>query len=156
MAGSLDTAALVVATSLHLEWGSLDLERRGSHLARKHRRSVMTDMRRNTGNSWLLRRPHTIAVRERRGSWTEHTRRWYLNNVSAKMRKSYRTAAASGGAGRAFAQITTTDNNSGPPHFLTPALACCVLHAVLCADQWASWHACAQYCTAPGCSPCTS
>jgi hypothetical protein len=33
MAIGLDTAALVAATLLHREWGSLDMEGRGSYLA---------------------------------------------------------------------------------------------------------------------------
>jgi hypothetical protein len=121
MAVSLDTPALVAATSLHREWGSLDMERRGTEatLHGKHRRSVLIDMRGNAGNSWLLRRPHTKAVRERRGSWTGRIQFdggtlitiQLSRRVSAKMRKCSRYGGCDLGSRQSlYTQITTTSS----------------------------------------------
>jgi hypothetical protein len=90
MAVGLDTAAVVAATSLHRELGSLDMEGRGSHLARRHRRSVTTNMRENAGNSWLLRRPHIKLVRDEGAAGLDiYNGRYFDNNtaIEARVRK---------------------------------------------------------------------
>jgi hypothetical protein len=114
MAVGLDTAALVAATSLHREWGSLDMEERGRHLARRHRWLVTTDMRGNAGYSWLLRKPHTTGARGEGPAGLDIYNGGTLitkelsRRVSAKMLKCYRYGCCEWGSRQIlYAQITT-------------------------------------------------